>query len=76
MNDEKRLVLSAAQDAINLYHEGDMRDDHTYATHVLRVACRLLSPHHFNLTDDYRLILAISLHDVIEDRPERLVDGI
>ncbi len=73
-DEQKQHVLAAAQQAIDVYHHGDLRDDQSYATHVLRVACRLLSPHHFNIQHDYRLIIAAILHDVIENRPERLLN--
>ncbi|MEO5690979.1 MAG: HD domain-containing protein [Candidatus Saccharimonadales bacterium] len=72
-DDEKSEVMNLADDIVHLYHAGDSRDDHTYATHVLRVATRILSPDHFNVRDDPELIIAALLHDVVEDHPERLL---
>ncbi len=72
-DDEKLKVMSLADDIVHLYHAGDKRDDNTYATHVLRVATRILSPDHFNVRDDPNIIIAALLHDVVEDHPERLL---
>lgn len=69
----KTKVMALADDIVHIYHAGDRRDDKTYATHVLRVATRLISPDHFNLRDDPQLIIVALLHDIVEDRPERLI---
>jgi (p)ppGpp synthase/HD superfamily hydrolase len=71
--EQKEEVKQLADDVVQTFHAGDVRDDKTYATHVLRVACRLLSKNHFNVRDDPELILAALLHDVVEDHPERLL---
>lgn len=55
-------------------HSGDTRDDKSYVTHVLRVAARIMSRDHFALRDDPQTIIAALLHDVVEDRPETLLD--
>lgn len=71
--EQKSEVMSLADDVVHVYHAGDDRDDKTYATHVLRVASRILSPNHFNIRNDPDLIIAALLHDVVEDHPERLL---
>ncbi len=72
--DQKERVKQLADTVVTKYHEGDTRDDNTYATHILRVACRILSGDHFAIRDNPDLIIAALLHDTIEDRPERLLD--
>jgi hypothetical protein len=72
-DEQKAKVKHVADLVVNVYHKGDTRDDNTYATHILRVACRILSSAHFNIRDDPDLIIAALLHDTIEDRPERLL---
>lgn len=71
--EQKDDVLRLAEKVVTTFHAGDIRDDRTYATHVLRVACRILSQNHFNVRDDPELIMAALLHDVVEDHPERLL---
>lgn len=71
--EQKIEVKKLADEVVGTFHAGDVRDDKTYATHVLRVACRILSKNHFNVRDDHELILAALLHDVVEDHPERLL---
>lgn len=71
--EQKQEVKALADQVVGTFHAGDMRDDKTYATHVLRVACRILSKNHFNVRNDHELILAALLHDVVEDHPERLL---
>lgn len=72
--EQKDRVKQVADLVVQIYHAGDMRDDNTYATHVLRVACRILSTQHFNLRESPQVIIAALLHDTVEDRPERLLD--
>lgn len=73
-DEQKERVKQTARDVVERYHKDDTRDDHTFATHVLRVANRIISRNHFNHRDEPNLIIAALLHDVIEDRPERLLD--
>ncbi len=71
---ERSRVYQLVDLVTDQYHYGDPRDDKTYATHVLRVTTRLLSVDHFNARQSPDMIIAALLHDVIEDRPERLLD--
>jgi hypothetical protein len=72
--EQKAKVKHVANLVVTKYHAGDTRDDNTYSTHILRVACRILSSTHFNIRDNPDLIIAALLHDTVEDRPERLLD--
>lgn len=73
-DEQKERVKQTARDVVERYHKDDTRDDHTFATHVLRVANRIISRNHFNHCEDPNLIIASLLHDAVEDRPERLLD--
>jgi hypothetical protein len=70
---DRRRILELADRVTDVYHYGDRRDDKTYATHVLRVAARLIGRDHFNYQDNPQLVIAALLHDVIEDHPERIL---
>lgn len=72
--EQKNQVKHLAAMVVNVYHAGDKRDDNTYATHILRVACRILSTQHFNLRQSPQMIIAALLHDTVEDHPERLIN--
>ncbi len=73
--DDKRKHKAHQALELALYcHSGDTRDDKPYVTHVLRVAARIMSCDHFAIRDNPQIVIAALLHDVIEDRPETLLD--
>lgn len=68
LDSEKHLIAQSI-DLATIIHQGSMRGDMPYTTHLLRVANRICSKNHFNI-DDPEMVIAALLHDSVEDNPE------
>lgn len=68
-DDETREKLRFAEELAIEAHKYDTRGDHPYSTHFFRVATRILSWDHIDVSDP-DIIIAALLHDTVEDRAE------
>ena len=68
--EDKQAAITASDFICGVVHEGFTRDDDTEATHVLRVATRVMSRDHFDHPDPI-LVRGLLHHDGVEDHPER-----
>jgi transcriptional regulator with XRE-family HTH domain len=55
-------------------HAADRRQREPYVNHLLRVAVRIMSPHHYGVGDP-DVICAALLHDAVEDHADGLAAG-
>lgn len=69
---DQQSLLSAQEYALEL-HADQRRSREPYANHILRVAIRVMSPHHYGV-DEPELVISSLLHDSVEDCKEKIID--